>query len=343
VKCADHSGWKLKVFIAGSLANSTEKEIWKNQRNAEIHDEEIPIPDGIMNLLADSFRACNTEVLICSQDCTDTIASFAQKDGASILSHGTEFFRYEGMSCNVYCNAEINWKGDMEFSLVPSIWNTQEKSSRTLVADLATQNQKYTVMVDVILHRQYSRGSPTPLLKFVENPHITVRPLRKALYSRLGIQGIVKEEMPCWNGEFEEVEWVIEDVEADDCHDGLLDHPMEALITLFPNTDSLYNLALKVPERKFKDHIFSLCTVTFELCAIATGLNLHFLLKTHQQEIRSFYGIGRLNLSKQLILLGPCSSCNQSFSMHQKEIDWFRNKGIAVPKRCKSCRDASKI
>lgn len=34
-----------------------------------------------------------------------------------------------------------------------------------------------------------------------------------------------------------------------------------------------------------------------------------------------------------------CKDCNQKFFMSYKEVEFFRNKGLSLPKRCKECRN----
>lgn len=37
-----------------------------------------------------------------------------------------------------------------------------------------------------------------------------------------------------------------------------------------------------------------------------------------------------------------CKSCKNIESLHEKKITWFKEKGLSLPKTCKSCKDRQK-
>ena len=54
---------------------------------------------------------------------------------------------------------------------------------------------------------RYRRGVPSPLVKKLGNPNLAVRPLRAALYARMGLTGGVREVFPVWDKGSERVRW----------------------------------------------------------------------------------------------------------------------------------------
>lgn len=79
--------------------------------------------------------------------------------------------------------------------------------------------------VKLFTHDNFMRGMPTPLIKAMGNPHQIIKPLRQAIYSRLGVKRPINEKYPTWNKEKQDVEWIDEKVLPDDSLISLLDDP----------------------------------------------------------------------------------------------------------------------
>ncbi len=38
-----------------------------------------------------------------------------------------------------------------------------------------------------------------------------------------------------------------------------------------------------------------------------------------------------------------CKDCKEEFLMTDAEVEWFKQKGLTIPLRCKPCREAKKL
>ncbi len=38
-----------------------------------------------------------------------------------------------------------------------------------------------------------------------------------------------------------------------------------------------------------------------------------------------------------------CKDCQQSFTLTEKETEWYERMGFSIPKRCKTCKTAKKL
>lgn len=47
-------------------------------------------------------------------------------------------------------------------------------------------------------------------------------------------------------------------------------------------------------------------------------------------------------LQQKKITCFRCKECNKFFALSEEEIKWYSDKGLALPKRCKKCRDLRK-
>ena len=105
----------------------------------------------------------------------------------------------------------------------------------------------------------YLRGTPSALTRYFGNLHLTVRPLRMALYARMRRTGqlagksTIREVIPCWDDAGGCVVWdetvthlaSLDGPEADGAvppaaavmGDGMLDRPEDAVEALFPRQE----------------------------------------------------------------------------------------------------------
>jgi hypothetical protein len=74
---------------------------------------------------------------------------------------------------------------------------------------------------------QHVRGNPDSFTKAMGNLNLVARPLRQALYARLG-NAVVQETFPEWDNGCNEVTWHTTSVAADTSLDALLDDPVRA-------------------------------------------------------------------------------------------------------------------
>lgn len=137
-------------------------------------------------------------------------------------------------------------------------------------------------MTSFISNGMYRRGTGTPLAKDLGNPHITIRPLRQALYARkLSPESctvkFIHETFCEWDEEEEVVRWVEEDVFPDATLDHLLDQPEAAFRHFFGRTLSITDESA-FDAKDWDKHVFALYSVVFEICSLAGGPSLLELL-----------------------------------------------------------------
>jgi len=182
--------------------------------------------------------------------------------------------------------------------------------------------------------KEYIRGSPSPFTRLLGNLHMMVRPLRQAVYHRLGEQGPIKEVFPTWDKVNNEVVWTEDLIFANDTLDYLLDKPQEAL-------DYFCSSLIQPPsvdEELWWNHIFALRVVVYELVSVTTKKPLLELLEPHY--------VGKEHKKKESIKesmqMQNCIQCSVNFGISESEKEWMISKGFSLPKRCKDCRQKNK-
>lgn len=98
----------------------------------------------------------------------------------------------------------------------------------------------------------FVRGNADSFTKRAGNLHMIARPLRQAVYSRLG-HTFVHEFVPVWDAVGCSVVWVDEFVEADKALDALLDDPTKAMAWLV-EADALAESVLSDFEKVSRSH-----------------------------------------------------------------------------------------
>ncbi|KAJ2994377.1 hypothetical protein HDV02_001651 [Globomyces sp. JEL0801] len=264
VKCAQRSNITLSVFIDAVQKSDEASTKWRKRREREVIHGTQGIPQGIESLLGDEFRALGVPVYYSTDvDNDDAMAKFAQHFGGGILSGDNDFFRYENSSFPVYDSFYIRngrlylnrWFG------VPRKIERIEK--RPLLSVVPEVSNKAPRLISVFASGVYKRGTGSPLVKELGNSHFIVRPLRLALYHRLGVQTPIREIFPTWNKEDQKVEWIDEEVLPDNKLDHLLDNPMEAVIHFFPNLNTPVG-----NNETWDKHLFCVHSIVLELCVM---------------------------------------------------------------------------
>ena len=200
-------------------------------------------------------------------DLDDALAAFAEADGAAILSGDSDFFRYEGATYQVYEGFEIVRS---RLELIPAD-GTHARAGKLAIIPKPQMVEKTPAFIDVQRTGIYTRGACSPLVRLVGNPHAWLRPLRQALYSRLGLHGPVREVFPSWDVSARKVVWSDDEVFPDGAMDQFLEDPIGALQSLVPD------LVDQVPEldtlQRWR-HIFGVHAVVHELCCAANDSSL---------------------------------------------------------------------
>lgn len=96
VKACRDAGWTVTVFLDAAIPSDEAQGKWRSRREVEVRRCKRDVPHGLNVLLAESFRAAGVAVEhSLSHDNDDTLAAYAQADGASVLSRDRDFFRYQ--------------------------------------------------------------------------------------------------------------------------------------------------------------------------------------------------------------------------------------------------------
>ena len=95
---------------------------------------------------------------------------------------------------------------------------------------------------------------------------LQVRPLRQALYSRLGIKSM-REMIAVWDSHNQVGTFTEDDVTCDPALDHLLDSPQEAFTLMFGESQSC---PPGIRKQEWRNHIFCQKVVVAELCAWAS-------------------------------------------------------------------------
>lgn len=303
VDSARNSGWSVHIFIDANIQTDEARNKWKKRREAEVRSGKRRVPQGCQTLLADMFKRCNVPVYFSEEmDNDDTLAFHAEADNATVLSGDHDFFRYTGSTFELYRDFEVR---PPYLSLLPFSANHRTiplKMMRPLMPPprTASTGSQFTRSLT-----HYVRGSPSPLTRILGNVHIIVRPLRQALYARLGIETPVIEEFPIWDPSTKQVVWVsdlVMPVSANEdpiSHTMLMKHPSLAIAHLFPEvvvkktqnryttkdddavedtpifvTPSNTTTKIRVSVNDWYRHVFCVQVIVCELCIAAVKDNM---------------------------------------------------------------------
>lgn len=315
VSAAHNSGWSLKAFIDATSTSEEAKWKWRSRRAKEVRSGSKNMPHGCTILIGDMLRKCGVEVCYSFEaDNDDTIAFHAQADGASILSHDKDMFRYLGATFTVFSDYEIR-NGELKLTThrLHEQEGRRESSKRAIGSPPAVLAETSHTQDGV-----YLRGAPSPLVKALRcNPHAVVAPLRRAMFAKLHIAGPIVEEWPEWCVETNDVKWVVHsDVvpattpELDD----MLASPVEAVKKYFPvevmQSQSPPNRLIS--KKDWRNHVYCVRSVVYEICATSdpsgpslldmmlhfettsceeeTTLTVHALSKPKSNDARLSYG-----------------------------------------------------
>lgn len=267
VQAARKSNYEPIVFIDAAIQTEEAIRKWIQRREKEVKRGERNVLQGLSILLGDMFSQSGVAVHYSSIDCDDTIASYASAFQAPVLSADRDFFRYvgNGTPLKIFCNFAIR-KGRLHLIRHPREIQCAKPGvkSREILHPLPQTYGRVCTRERLLSERRYIRGVTSSLIQKFPNIHTTARPLRQALYARLGITQ-VEEKFPEWARENEDVYWSNDIVLADAKFDELLDNPHDAWRHLFahetqPNGSS---------RLQWLQHVFSQRAVCFELCLLA--------------------------------------------------------------------------
>lgn len=194
-------------------------------------DNKVPLCTN--ELFGDLFQECGVPVHFSLEaDNDDTIISHAVFRGAAVLSADRDMFRYKGAQVQVFSKFKCNKRG---FKLIPQTTTTAKKGvvPRDVLVPPPATATRHSDFVSLATF-EYRRCSSSPLTKLLGNLHVTIRPLRQALYHHMGLTQSVYEELPVWNEQDQQVVWDKGLVDPSDTCAHLLNNPSDAISHFFP-------------------------------------------------------------------------------------------------------------
>lgn len=339
VEAATKSCWILKLFIKSENIDEEEKDDWMCRREKEVEDGRKYPPPKCGNLLYYFFTKCGVEVLFSNEaDSDDTLAAYAQKDKAAILSRDRDFFRFEGRNYVVFQDFSIDKNGFLEIfehknptkKFGAGFKKIMEPVPKTLSKNIIISQWKKEEKKELFF------GCPSSLVRQFGNPYLIIRPLRQAVYHRLGLNE-KKEYIVEWDKIQKRAIWDVALVKSNEKYEYLLDKPTEAVEHFFQVSN------LKKPEgiveRTWYNHIYSLYSVTCELCSLVSEESEKKFFELIEKIPNENYS--SLETSIKNLNMMPynsnCVDCGKSFSLNHGEMFFFKKRKMPFPKRCKEC------
>ncbi|KAI8817740.1 uncharacterized protein EV422DRAFT_508808 [Fimicolochytrium jonesii] len=278
VKACHIGHWDPVVFIDGTPQTAEADAKWRNRRTVEITQERRNIPQGLSVILGEAFKKHGVDVIYSyGADNDDTLAAFAKRDKAILVSNDGDFWRYTRRNYTIRKNLRLEVPHPNSRAL-PRITMDDSKAVKFKrrptpreILDPVPEIRRVSPTLTEMRGGIYRRGAPSALVRKLGNPHIALRPLRQALYHRLGFTHPVKEIFPIWDTHTERVEWPEAQVYADPNPkwDALLDDHIAAFETLFPDEkrqmDPPYD---DISPRDWHNHLFALWSLVCEVCAL---------------------------------------------------------------------------
>lgn len=230
------------VLDCGSESQEAGRK-WRTRRAQEVKNAYKAMPYAIDTALAAALRREGGDVLQAQYcDADDVIMALAVHLGADVLSGDRDMLRYSDVDwtrAQLYSNFKIQHQGALLLFPSPFASGTASpRLARALVLDVDAWRVPQTKMISkMIKDGRILRGNADSFTKAMGNLNVVVRPLRQALYARLGLP-FVREEIPAWDAEREAVFWHDDEVPADAALDALLDDPVQAFAWLVQQDDA---------------------------------------------------------------------------------------------------------
>ena len=321
IRTAQNSGWELKGFIDFCNVSTEVFATSQNRRIAEITREEKRFPAVLYQICEATFTRCGVEVHSnIEADCDDTLASWAQKDGASIYSADNDFFLYKNSNFTVYNDFVIK-KEEIEFFCVnmPKIKEKPQRDikdppPKTVVFD---KSHGYDLSYDA---PTYKYGCSSALVKHFGNAYIHLRPLRQAIIFLLKGKPRL-EVIPFWNSIIGSVEWDETKVEGSDEFVHLAKDRHLAMEEIF-NIKELLDHDNKFDKINWMNHLFALYSLTFQLCSMVEENSDQKLIDWLLEEKKKIFGEE---------FEGNCEDCGHIF--YSSNV-FYKKCGLCKKKEC---------
>lgn len=264
----------------------------KQRQEEQIRDGIRAVPINVSGILTECFSRNGIEVrLSTAANNDDTIAYYAHKDGAAILSGDRDFYRYQDKA-NTGARVEFDLYSDFEVKENRfRVCRQTRPTKRREGIDLLEHAPEYSSgrdtgkfwVEDLLKHKRVIGGVCSPCIRALgNNPFWTVAPLRKYLYQQVfsGQESInVFEQFPVWDEEKQCVVFpsktvqVFDDSGVDEEMAVLSKNPDAAFAWFFPvESDNYHSLPANglnnITERNWKRHVHGCKAITIELCCM---------------------------------------------------------------------------
>ena len=103
-------------------------------------------------------------------------------------------------------------------------------------------------------------------------------------------------------------------------------------------------------KRKWSNHVFAICALTFDICTMATGTETkifdliklakdkfsHLIFKGEDESEPIIIGKNKM---EEVGYRTNCVICKKKFEMTFGELEFYKKKGFNLPKKCSECRE----
>lgn len=297
----------------------------------------------------------------------DVIAALASKEGSTLLSRDSTFRRYEPR-LRIASGWRIDASGKLSLQLDPSNAPAHGEILRIdpSLGDVTKLGATYSP--STVARAKYQpfllpdkgkllRGVSSSSDKPLGSLYLLARPLRQAVYARLGEPGPVEETIPIWSQN--KVVWATKMVLPDAKMDHLLDNPVGMAMWLSEHDKKFEDLSLPDATRLTHERGFNTSVLAAEIhCAAMSNKPEH--AKTMIEVLRMMpqwatpvnipdsemdivtRQMERAAFSDRPARTVACRDCGQDFGMTAGEVKFYEEKGMELPSRCKACREAKK-
>eukprot|EP01118_Nematostelium_gracile_P005651 TRINITY_DN1796_c0_g1_i5.p1 TRINITY_DN1796_c0_g1~~TRINITY_DN1796_c0_g1_i5.p1 ORF type:complete len:382 (-),score=99.52 TRINITY_DN1796_c0_g1_i5:68-1213(-) len=315
INAAKKNGYTIEVYED----SHNDSETWRERRIKEIKEEYRNIPGGANQIVCDIFTKSNITVYRSIQG----MARRAHEHKCDILSKDESLCRYKRFDYQHYFDFFVK-----NGNLILKPYTIPRNTIRDKDINDADEIPRETTRKWATYERF---GNASPLTKELGNIHLTVRPLRQAVYARLGITGSITEEIPVWDSKKGQVEFLVEQVKPDSKLDYLLDDPKAAVA---------YFTRDLPPQRTAKsaNHLYGLRQTIYGLICQVTDQLLFDLLVQDYPLIDDDESDSDEEEEKEAAEIKTCVMCGKQFPLTEGEKRYMLGKGYPLPKRCKPCR-----
>lgn len=270
VTAAINSGWHIEVFIDAGIQTKETLQKWKIRRELQVRKCKLDVPPGLAIIYGDMWKANKVKVHYSEVDNDDTLAAFAHRDKAFVLSGDKDFYRYTEATFTIFSDFEIK----MGHLVMQESQYFRHPKPRMLINPVPMTHKVYPTIARLFSSGDYFKGCPSSLTRFTGNLHRLCKPIRQAFYESLMLTFGVQESFIDWNPELEETYWTFELVHRDPYFAYLLRDPLEAFDHFFTHVSRPEHSS----DLEWHNHLFGLTAIVCEYISCLRGQPIHFAI-----------------------------------------------------------------